>query len=77
MKVSNDELLPAVVFGGLPFYIGIAFLLFPRFFSAVFRRCSGGPPKYTEIFCSPTAVRVGGVVWIAFGFVIWAVVLLH
>ena len=72
----SSQLLPATLFGGLPFYIGAIFWFFPNKMSSVFMSTGGLWPKLSERLYSPKAMKVCGILWGVFGIVMWASILL-
>jgi len=72
----SSQILPAVVFGGLPFYLGALFWFFPDRLSRFFKATGSAWPKLSERIYSPKAMKITGIVWWMLGVCMWASVLL-
>lgn len=72
----SSQILPAVIFGGLPFYIGAIFWFFPDLMSKIFRATGFLWPELAERLYSKKAMKIMGVIWWVFGGVMWTTILL-
>jgi len=75
-KPISAQIVPAVLFGGIPFYIGAIFWFFPSRMSSLFKFSGSLWPDLSEKIYSPKAMRWMGAGWVIFGIIMWIDILL-
>jgi hypothetical protein len=75
MKPFAGHPAAAVLIGGLPFYLGALFGLFPERMSALFMLSGRSWPQLSRVLYSPKAMKVIGVFWVILGIAMWASIL--
>ena len=75
-KPFTSQIGPAILFGGIPFYIGAIFWFFPERMSKIFLALPSLAPKLDKWLFSPKAMKVTGVLWWLFGVGMWCDILL-